>query len=296
MLSLVLSLQSLTQEYFEQKVDHYDYQNYQKFMQPYYFTEQYYQAGNPLILFLGDYSLCAQNPPHKLELLSKNMAAALVMIQPRAESPDLNITQQQILEDMRAFIRYIRMVRNYRQVIILGANHFGLLAAGIKESFPNYFDASVIIQQENNLNNILAQVSEQNTKFQLVLMQNILVKKNYSHNELQQLIVEQGEPDSVRVKYYCQVFQGISDEFKQMCEQQGHRSEQKDIYTKNVTEVRGQTGKGQIGNFEHTYQVKEAKCNAGDESGVIDLMNVDEIAAELKQWLQMKDAIFGQQN
>ena len=55
MLFYIVSRQySLTENFFDQQKDHTDYSSYDKYPQPYFTLNAFYEEGKPVIIFLAD--------------------------------------------------------------------------------------------------------------------------------------------------------------------------------------------------------------------------------------------------
>ena len=60
----------------------------------------------------------------------------------------------QLMEDVKEFIKFYRMMRNFRSVIVMGANAFGDLAVGLRQNYQSYFDAAVAVESYDCLEDV----------------------------------------------------------------------------------------------------------------------------------------------
>ena len=52
----------------------------------------------------------------------------------------------QLMEDVKEFTKFYRMMRNFRSAVVMGANAFGDLAVGLRQNYQSYFDAAVAVE------------------------------------------------------------------------------------------------------------------------------------------------------
>ena len=66
--------------------------------------------------------------------IAQRLRAGLVVLQMRGQEEFIEgqVSKVQLLEDVKEFTKYYRMMSNARSVIAIGANAFGDLAAGLR--------------------------------------------------------------------------------------------------------------------------------------------------------------------
>lgn len=58
------------------------------------------------------------------------------------------------MEDVKEFTKFYRMMRNFRSVVVMGANSFGDLAVGLRQNYQSYFDAAVAVESYDCLEEV----------------------------------------------------------------------------------------------------------------------------------------------
>jgi lysosomal Pro-X carboxypeptidase len=145
--------QNCTLNWYEQHVDHFDFDNNNTYLQRYYSYSDYWKPGNPIFFYLGneaDVTLYV-NATGLMWENAENFGALLIFAEHRyygksIPSKELRfLTHEQALADYATLVHHIKKRLNtYSSAVIgFGGSYGGMLAAWARQKYPASFDGVI---------------------------------------------------------------------------------------------------------------------------------------------------------